>query len=305
MNNWILPHIQEEIAEIARNRQKYKIEEAQQDQIKKPVNYVILDAALWSVDISTAFSLCSVYTSLFATRGAEQELDDVAPYLFSYADNTDFGDWLSRKEKKGLRALYISSDETLDGLRKHLRRFLRVKTGDGKWLFFRFYDPHVLMSSFPYLDEEQQFYFLLKVNYMLCNDLLPDQPCYFINGKQPVIGQEKYSVLVIDNDQLSKIGVENFRRNAIIRLQMTPNIGKSTQELISFVDKILKRALSFGFEETGIIYDYVLMNLKFEEIFRDPHLDKSINSILTNKEFTEYQKIVELKLFIDTQISQL
>ncbi len=48
----------------------------------KEANYVILDAASWGSDIELAFGQNEEYMCLYSLRGADQELEGVAPYLF-------------------------------------------------------------------------------------------------------------------------------------------------------------------------------------------------------------------------------
>lgn len=121
--------------------------------------YIILDAALWDIEISPAFSFDNQYCCLFATRGAEHELDAVAPYLFEYTEGDELSNWVRYKELKGKKALHLLSTLSMEHLRKHLRRFLRVKTESGKWCLFRFYDPEVAHTAIPAFTDEQHIYF--------------------------------------------------------------------------------------------------------------------------------------------------
>ena len=100
-------------------------------------NYLILDAALWNINIEPAFNFDNKHCCLFTTRGAEHELNAVAPYLFEYKDGDKLSNWVKYKVSKGLRMLFLSSALSMKQLRKHLRRFLRVKTEDGRWLLFQ------------------------------------------------------------------------------------------------------------------------------------------------------------------------
>jgi hypothetical protein len=51
--------------------------------------------------------------------------------------------------------LFLKSPLDLDGTRKHLRRFLKAKTEDGKVLLFRYYDPRVLRVYLPTCTAEE------------------------------------------------------------------------------------------------------------------------------------------------------
>jgi hypothetical protein len=75
-------------------------------------------------------------------------LEKVAPYLVQLPVNTGFLDYLVRRGWGDSWGLYITSTSTLDQLRRHLRRFLRVKDEDGRKLVFRYYDPRVMRPFF-------------------------------------------------------------------------------------------------------------------------------------------------------------
>lgn len=71
---------------------------------EKSKNYLILDAALWDMEIEPAFEFGNKYCCLFATKGAEDELNDVAPYLFEYEQSDELSKWVQYKEAKDKRA---------------------------------------------------------------------------------------------------------------------------------------------------------------------------------------------------------
>lgn len=123
----------------------------------KPADFVLIDAALWGDEIEVAKGFHSNFRSLFRGEAGE-ELSNVAPLLFSVEPQSDFANWLKYqigKDPENRRVLWISSSATLDGLRKHFRRFLRVKKEDGGYMFFRLYDPVVLKYVLPNLNKEQ------------------------------------------------------------------------------------------------------------------------------------------------------
>lgn len=169
MGDWLIQNKEPE------NFQAAAIEKSEPNDLVLPKsrikNYVILDAAIWGTNMDIAFDLCPTYISLFATRGAEHNLDSVAPYLFTYEEGNEFDKWLKTQEQKGLRALYISSYETLEGLRKHLRRFLRMKREDGSFLYFRFYDPFVAITVLPNLSSAQCSEFFAKIDSLIADDM--------------------------------------------------------------------------------------------------------------------------------------
>lgn len=79
------------------------------------------------------------------------ELDDrfwdIAPYL-ARVDRALL-DWMRESYWERAWGIVFSSDASLDELRAHFRKFLRVKDMQGRSLYFRFYDPRVLAAFLP------------------------------------------------------------------------------------------------------------------------------------------------------------
>lgn len=125
--------------------------------------YSILDAARIFGEIDTAQQLQTNFLSLYMGQ-SEELLSSVAPYLFSFQPNTEYGKWLFEKGWGNSWGMFIETNITLEELRKHFRKFLLVKTEDGKELYFRFYDPRVLRIFLPTCDEQQLKDFFGPIN---------------------------------------------------------------------------------------------------------------------------------------------
>jgi hypothetical protein len=171
MGEWILPAVKAEMEQYGKAVLERRMESEIELKIREHrTNYVILDAAVWEDCIDEALESVTEYASLFAVGGADTELDSVAPYLIKYDDNKSFGEWLNASQQRELRRLYLKSDLSVEKLRLHLRRFIRTKTEDGRWLFFRFYDPYVVNCVFPNLTRAQLSEFFAPVDYMIAED---------------------------------------------------------------------------------------------------------------------------------------
>lgn len=173
MNNWMLPHIREELREIEEFKVQKKLEEERKsfvENLSSP-NYVLIDAALWDIDIEIVLSNNSImYKSLF--RGSTGEkLWSVAPYLVDISANEEFVKVIKSKDPIERRVTWLRSPENMDDLRKHLRRFLRMKKEDGSYIYFRFYDPYVANVVFPNLTKEQAMAFFDKIEYVATEDI--------------------------------------------------------------------------------------------------------------------------------------
>jgi len=110
--------------------------------------YALLDAARDPL-VYPAVRACGVkYTSLYA-GAIPRELAEVAPYLVRLWREHPFTEELIEAGWGNSWGLFVSSPADLETMRRHLRRFLRVETEEGKKLVFRYYDPRVLRVYLP------------------------------------------------------------------------------------------------------------------------------------------------------------
>ena len=133
---------------------------------------ILIDGALWVEDMKLAKQFNAPYCSLYRGKPAE-ELNDVAPYLFCISDNKDFEDWINARERKypiERRTLRLASELDMESLRKHLRRFLRMRTETGMYIYSRFYDPYVLNCLLPNLTQAQLDEFLTPIDFLITED---------------------------------------------------------------------------------------------------------------------------------------
>jgi len=86
---------------------------------------------------------------------AARDLAPVAPYLIWFGDDMRLFNWIWQDGWGRNWGIFLWSQRTPDGVRKHLRTLTKVKTEDGRILLFRFYDPRVLASVLPVLDAAQ------------------------------------------------------------------------------------------------------------------------------------------------------
>ena len=76
-------------------------------------------------------------------------LAEAAPYLVQLIRDTPFTSRLQQEGWGESWGIYLSSTASLQQLRSHFRRFLKVKDDTGRALYFRFYDPRVLRLYLP------------------------------------------------------------------------------------------------------------------------------------------------------------
>lgn len=117
--------------------------------------YVILDAArdarVLSMVGDTHLPKASLYDGMLGAQ-----LADVAPYLLQVSAHDDFFDLLVNEAWGDSWGIFLRCD-TVDirELRRHLRRFLRVRDEAGGRMLFRFYDPRVLRAFLPACTAEE------------------------------------------------------------------------------------------------------------------------------------------------------
>lgn len=163
------------------------MEKQNKNQINPSLTCAIIDAARIFGELDTAQKLQSNFLSLFMGQ-SEELLSSVAPYLFPFQINTEFGKWLLDKGWGNSWGMFITTNLPLEDLRKHFRKFLMVKTEEGKELYFRFYDPRVLRIFLPTCDEQQLTEFFGPVNNYAMEDEDPEYAILFaISNKKLVV----------------------------------------------------------------------------------------------------------------------
>jgi hypothetical protein len=91
---------------------------------------------------------------LFAGNISPQ-LKAVAPYLVRFDRGEDLSDYVLEKGWGDAWGVFFTSSASLETLRKHFRKFLRVTDQAGRRLLFRYYDPRVLQVYLPTCNDEE------------------------------------------------------------------------------------------------------------------------------------------------------
>ena len=142
------------------------------------INYILLDAARMVGNLLEAKELNKNHSSLYKGR-SEEDLADVAPYLFSLEKGSDFENWYLENGWGDSWGVVLHSTFAFEETFKHFRKFLLVKTEDEEELYFRFYDPRVLRIFLPTCDEKQLREFFGPVEHFICEDEDPGYALIF------------------------------------------------------------------------------------------------------------------------------
>jgi hypothetical protein len=110
--------------------------------------YALLDAARSPMVLALLRDCKERHQSLY--EGVQGELlAQFAPFLVQLPPASPFLDTLVREGWGKSWGVYLTCSGPFEEVRKHFRRFLLVKTEEGKELYFRFYDPRVLRVYLP------------------------------------------------------------------------------------------------------------------------------------------------------------
>lgn len=85
---------------------------------------------------------------LFAGK-LEPELERAAPFLLELQPSDSVTDQILLRGWDDAWCILVRTETSFRTLRRHLRTFLRVKTEEGRFLLFRYYDPRVLSRYLP------------------------------------------------------------------------------------------------------------------------------------------------------------
>jgi hypothetical protein len=110
--------------------------------------YAVLDAAC-DPRIRPAVAASELATRCLYAGALPPELLEVAPYVVHMRPGTRLTRKVLASGWGRAWGIWLVSAAEIEALRRHLRRFLRVRTEGGRRLLFRYYDPLVLASFLP------------------------------------------------------------------------------------------------------------------------------------------------------------
>ncbi|TDH18498.1 DUF4123 domain-containing protein [Segetibacter sp. 3557_3] len=134
-----------------------------------PFGFILIDAARVGLEIHRAKEFNSKNSSLYRGR-SEEQLAEVAPYLFALSRQVEFGKWYLENGWGNAWGVLVRTEFAFEELHKHFRKFLLVKTEDGQELYFRYYDPRVLREFLPTCTGRQLNDFFGPVEQFICED---------------------------------------------------------------------------------------------------------------------------------------
>lgn len=86
---------------------------------------------------------------------SEETYREAAPYLLELGPETPRLSALAASVRTDMAGVYVSGHLSTPLVRRHLRKFLMIATPDGAVIYFRYYDPRVLIDFLPTCDPAQ------------------------------------------------------------------------------------------------------------------------------------------------------
>lgn len=121
----------------------------------RPVRvYAVLDCARSPIIYDLLQRSYREKSCLFAGT-LDADLERAAPHLVELHPGDSVTEQILLQGWEDAWGILIRSEGTFKTLRRHLRTLLRVRTEDGRFLLFRFYDPRVLERFLPTCTAEE------------------------------------------------------------------------------------------------------------------------------------------------------
>lgn len=134
----------------------------------------------------------------------QPDLVEIAPYLVQVTDEVQ--EWLNTKNTPW--GIYITTDEDLKSIRKHLRKYLYVLLPDSdKPVFFRFYDPRNIWDFIAVLSDWELHSFMGPITKIATNWDGEEKERDFAEQRAPfpMDSISTASILAISQDQYDQI----------------------------------------------------------------------------------------------------
>ena len=203
-----------------------------------PLNtYAILDAAK-VVNFAEMLEASGLEYRCLFKGAAEEELRNVAPYLVRLEEGNKFTrslfsknpdrevSWFMWDKEPGI---YMRSRGSLEDMWKHFRKLTRVQDENGKWYYFRFWEPLLLIT---YLEEKSGCMRISQIIPKRANLILTDSAlCQVVILKQAAKTVKKGDkiALVAEDFELMK-RYKNAQDSRIVMRELYYNEGRFYHE---------------------------------------------------------------------------
>lgn len=165
-----------------------------------PFNLILFDTATAAEKQEEAIRLDPSRQSFY--KGTSEENKKAAPYLFELKPETDFANWYFKNGWNQSWGVPLFSSGTFEETYRHFRKFLIVKTEEGKQMYFRFYDPRVLRIFLPTCDRSQILEFFGPVKIFICEDEDPEHILLFSHQNGELVTDRRKASLILNEIEI-------------------------------------------------------------------------------------------------------
>ncbi len=132
--------------------------------------YALLDPIRIGLNFDKAYSL-AIESVILRTSIQPEDFQTITPHLFPCETDSQLYNWITSDGKGDSWGIFIQSQLDLDSLAGQLQKLLIVSMEtDGRWVYFRFYDPRVLRSFLPGCQKDQLKEIFTGVETFYCED---------------------------------------------------------------------------------------------------------------------------------------
>ena len=147
--------------------------------------FAVLDGASVGGLLDALFQWQPFYECLHPGE-LEPDMAEVAPYLVQLDQGSQFTNWVVRQGWGNHWGVFAISPADLRAVRRHLRAVFIVRDGNGRPMYFRFYDPRVLRTYVPTCNSEELSAFFGPIKAFVVEGEEPDAVlCFQAPAGQP------------------------------------------------------------------------------------------------------------------------
>lgn len=191
--------------------------------------FAILNAAKLPYHLTTLLEVSGLrYQSLFQ-GDTQDELGEHAPYLVELTADNGFTKTLFTGPD-GINGLwdrelgiYIRSRASFDGIRKHFRKFTRLRDGDYKWFYFAFWEGETIPALAQYFNNQSS---------PPCSFFYPGgREATFISSKNKQTVTITRSILTAKGTEFTSLAISPAIMECLSQMRQDKKVSRMAEEL--------------------------------------------------------------------------
>jgi hypothetical protein len=169
-------------------------------------NYFVADGAIMNDEIER-FSDFGIAPITLYVGMEEEAIADVGPFLIDIYKNIDAQNWIIDNTDTSISGIFLKTNAEYDDILDHLQSLILVEDEEGNEMYFRFYDPRVLIKFLPTCNASQlkQFFGPVSEFYVFEDGSKGAIKYLLLNGKLMIVNEEVENDIVIENLDEKKV----------------------------------------------------------------------------------------------------